>query len=781
MPLAPEQLKQLDQLEAARHLVLADSALYSQIVQGILPIVGAHAHLEFRRWGAEFLAETFASPLLAPQQKESLSVVVLQTVKELLEQAEQDNSVVKALIQAAASIYPLIFRYIISNTYDSSVWERMVAIKMNILQRWDTAAAGIQVCCIKFVQRIVQVQTSGVIADPRVGVPNNCNARAMSSQLIVHQRPDQNEISLSLVPRDHPLIPPSRLEPEAHGLLDRLLNIFHEDPSDAITVNATLNCLGMTIRTRPNMSSRIISAILNFNPLKRANSPLNPTIKVQVKSMERTTRGLLMNIVRRNENGPFVGKIKQYVDRLAQTRFDVFDEGNRKRPLPNEPTDGLDNAKRMRLGAELPERSDYPPLPPGPVSFAQLFTLTDDRGLTSFDVTQLPIDLVVKITLPVLHRIEQPLLDEAIKGVRARYLSLREAQPVQSQPTVLGDDEDDYEPNFEPNDEYGINNTNKMTVEHSAVIPHDIALGPFKLRQPPPLTPEEISAVGKTTINRVFGVMNVLEAPSTIKKQRTGINRLAGSNYDREAWITVITRLATRAPGLFDYDGADYENDDSKVALTKRPSPPSLSDYIRDTLWKYVIEDFRSRISVAISWLNEEWFNDRIQAQAFLEVSEDKSRPTKHYEKWTLKLLDSIVPFLDAKDKVLIRFLSEIPEISRNVIDRVKGLAKDPERITLAVNALHYLILVRPPVRDLCIDAIEELWRKYDDSKGPATKILSKWRPEVLAIGSGSTTVRSSASITKSPTPADSKSQVPSSSLDSKAIPPNSDAVAAAG
>lgn len=102
---------------------------------------------------------------------------------------------------------------------------------MNILQRWDTAAAGIRVCCIKFVQRIVQLQTSGVIADPRVGVPpNKFNARAMSSQLIVHQRPDQNEISLSLVPRDHPLIPPSRLEPEAHGLLDRLLNVFHEDP-----------------------------------------------------------------------------------------------------------------------------------------------------------------------------------------------------------------------------------------------------------------------------------------------------------------------------------------------------------------------------------------------------------------------------------------------------------------------------------------------------------------------------------------------------------------------
>ena len=44
------------------------------------------------------------------------------------------------------------------------------------------------------------------------------------------QRPEQNETSLALIPRDHPLIPPPRLEPEASGLLDRLLNIFHENP-----------------------------------------------------------------------------------------------------------------------------------------------------------------------------------------------------------------------------------------------------------------------------------------------------------------------------------------------------------------------------------------------------------------------------------------------------------------------------------------------------------------------------------------------------------------------
>lgn len=102
---------QLTQLEAARQLVLADSELYPQIVQGILPIVGANARVELRRWGAEFLAETFASPTLPLQQKERLSVVVLQTLKELLDIPGEDGSVVKSVVQAAASIYGLVFRY----------------------------------------------------------------------------------------------------------------------------------------------------------------------------------------------------------------------------------------------------------------------------------------------------------------------------------------------------------------------------------------------------------------------------------------------------------------------------------------------------------------------------------------------------------------------------------------------------------------------------------------------------------------------------------------------
>lgn len=374
--------------------------------------------------------------------------------------------------------------------------------------------------------------------------------------------------------------------------------------------------------------------------------------------------------------------------------MDIFHEPSRKRGAPSEPTDGLDNAKRARLGAGTSGRPEIPPLPPGPTSFAQLYTLTSDEGLTSFDVQQLPIDLIVKITLPVLYRTDQHVLGEVINGIKSRYFSLSKTQQTTmvgpSQPPVNVDDEDDddYEPDFEPvEDTEQVLNKIDHEPPEPALQQADMALGPFTLPQPPPLTEEETELIGKGTLNRVFSMMNVLDDPSLVKRQKPGLNRLAASNYDREAWITVITRLATRASAGLDMSSDEIvkSEDTNGFGVAK---PISLSDSIRETLYLYVVEDFRARISIAIAWLNEEWYNDRVQLQQRSDSAQGHETPTQHYEHWVLKVLDGIVPYLDAKDKVLIRFLSEIPGVNGCVLGRVKGLARDPERVGLAVNAL---------------------------------------------------------------------------------------------
>jgi symplekin len=46
---------------------------------------------------------------------------------------------------------------------------------------------------------------------------------------MISQRGDPLEISLSIVPPDHKLIPPKSLEAEASGLLDRMLAVFQEN------------------------------------------------------------------------------------------------------------------------------------------------------------------------------------------------------------------------------------------------------------------------------------------------------------------------------------------------------------------------------------------------------------------------------------------------------------------------------------------------------------------------------------------------------------------------
>lgn len=44
----------------------------------------------------------------------------------------------------------------------------MATIKSNILRRMEKQPSGVKLCCVKFIQRVVQVQTPGQVADPRV-------------------------------------------------------------------------------------------------------------------------------------------------------------------------------------------------------------------------------------------------------------------------------------------------------------------------------------------------------------------------------------------------------------------------------------------------------------------------------------------------------------------------------------------------------------------------------------------------------------------------------------
>lgn len=100
-----------------------------------------------------------------------------------------------------------------------------------------------------------------------------------------------------------------------------------------------------------------------------------------------------------------------------RSKTEIFDEANRKRGPP-EPVDGLDPAKRQKLGVQVPSpapsRLHIPPLAPGAHTIAELFTVTTDEALKRFDVALLSEDLVVRIGITILQKIDANTVEQAI-------------------------------------------------------------------------------------------------------------------------------------------------------------------------------------------------------------------------------------------------------------------------------------------------------------------------------------------------------------------------------
>lgn len=489
--------------------------------------------------------------------------------------------------------------------------------------------------------------------------------------------------------------------------------------------------------------------------------------------MERTTRALLHNFLKkydkyplielsmlnnsRSPHHPLAVRVHQYIERLQHTRVEVFAEFNRKRPAPAEPTDCLDPAKRQRISPDLPGAPQHQALefpPAGPVSFAQLFKLTDGPESSDFDVRGIPHNLVIRILIPMLQSIDRAQLDAAINVVRARYLTLTAAQNQVNNRIPLDvpapEDEDDYEPEYVPTeDEEQIRNRMEMEAEVDGPVQAPVAtLGTFKLGPAPLLARQAVERINATALGHLQARM---ETGGVAVKG-------PGSSHQRSVpYLAFIQRLASRlCIGLeLDDSGGDEEVEGKErgggknlrkrdsgggggvngVAVAKTTAATSFADMIRQRILLYVLQDWRRRIDVAISWLTEEWVADlaieRMNARKRRENDDGRSTNGKqqdqtfttgmsvggNYRKWLHKLLDELAAFIGSEPseiKVLVRLLSEIPAIDVSVVEKVKRLALDPERVPLVIPSLRFLVMFRPPVREIALDAVEDMWRNCE-------------------------------------------------------------------
>ncbi|KAI5817140.1 hypothetical protein BZA77DRAFT_43080 [Pyronema omphalodes] len=660
---------QIAQLSSVRDLVLKDPSYWPQVVETVLSVITGK--IELRRWGADFLAETFSTPVVDPRAKGELALKCLDTILLLVQ--EKETNILKSIVQCAASIYPMVFKHICNNRNDTESWNKMIAIKQKILSLWDIAPIGVRISCIKFVQRVILVQSRGV-TDPR---------------LI-----DRSEISLAMVPANHPLLSLPALDAEAQGLLDRLLSILQEEQSEPTLITATINTLAPLCKTRPPLLQKIVTAVLAYNPFTNMPRVVGVSERLILISIEKTIRIMIQNVGRANPQSPLASRMEQHIRRLAAAKAEMNE--TRKRAAGSS---DVDIAKRQKLerASAVPPISPptpppapvYAPMPPGPATYAKIFTLATDPAMTSFDGQQLPIDLVLRIVVGSMYSMDSNSLTSAIAAVKERYENVLANPPSAAPPPAA---------EGVKQEAADIKAEQKAAEEEDDEI--QLSLGEFRLPPPPKLNAEQAQASSIAAMDRMFSVIDSFEPKSLIaRKSKLGVNRLAASSWDREGWIALLIRMATRG-----------SQDDTFVKSEPGTSPTCLANAVRERLYLYVIADFRTRWDIAVTWLNEEWYNDKI-----MEKSEHGQEREKQYNKWMMKVMESIIPFLAQGDKIFIRMMSEIPEIPLELIERVKGLCLDPDRLILGTSILQYMAMYRPPVKDICLNFLEELWinRKF--------------------------------------------------------------------
>lgn len=398
-----------------------------------------------------------------------------------------------------------------------------------------------------------------------------------------------------------------------------------------------------------------------------------------------------------------------------RSRAEILDDTGRKRAFAEQQAAYAGgDAKRQKISPHhaAPQMN---PNAPGPNSLAAIYTLTDSVGLHAFDVTQVPAHMTNRVVVSTLARVDAHALQRAIQAVRDRLAVKEAARPPvlnpETAPLDVEEDDDDYEPDFTmAEDEEQIKNKldgKPREDEERQVDAASLTLGTYKLPAPPPLNPESASAAGQMVVARVFDALRVLDEPAA-RKIRGGINRLAASSYDKESVLTFITRLGTRAmAGIEEVEVKDEGNE--ALALKLQGS----GDVIRERLYAYVLEDFRRRIDIAVSWLNEEWYCDVVQKK------QGKDAPM-HYPKWAMRLVDGFFPYLNPQDKVLTRFLGEMPELNTAILGKVKKLCGDPSMVELALKSLLYLVVMKPPVRDLALDTVQDIWVECEFNTHPS-------------------------------------------------------------
>lgn len=188
--------------------------------------------------------------------------------------------------------------------------------------------------------------------------------------------------------------------------------------------------------------------------------------------------------------------------------------------------------------------------------------------------------------------------------------------------------------------------------------------------------------------------------------------------YGRDLWSVVLVRLLTR--GL---SSIGKETEDAQLELEKRA---------RDTLIDFISLDFDRRFSIAILWLNEEWYNYTLRKKDDNEANLDSYNEllTILIEKQIYQLSNNSSSISSA---AFVKFILDLPVISQDSLNKIKEICLDSESLKAPIGfvILRELVSMRLPVRQQSLEILLMLAVHPElKTRRAAVNSVRKWVPE---------------------------------------------------
>ncbi|THH18059.1 hypothetical protein EW146_g2859 [Bondarzewia mesenterica] len=741
--------EQADLLATVRQFLEANPSTIPIFCSTIIQrVVGAYDSL-LKRWVLDLLHFGMARASLSIEARTQLASQFLDVLVGLLN--DPSPHIVKMVVQMFATVYPLLFRFFCSNRSNRQQWDILTRAKMRILDFvWAPAvSAGIRLSAVKFMQRVILVQTRG-IADPRLQ--------------------NKNDPNLSMCPADHPFVPVAQLEAEAGKLIEGIVTILYTNQNPDI-LSAVLNSWANFIKLRPNLVQIVVSTLVSWTPAALAPLPYS-----SIKSVERSVRILLMHISRSPNGAPFQSQITEALSAQA-SRMEraAADEKARRAALkrpPSAPTEETKvDVKRQKLEQAPP--SVAAPAPPTSI-------------LSEFDFTSLPAQLITELIIANLHAFDERVLVGLVQAYRqssrlamatpaptpaatsvvaptavpviptgpptvlpadvtepttvtlgAMPLAMPAAEAKAEAPTVAVKDEpldplqmdiDQDEIEYEPdklNLELAPMQEDEELAAVAALNTKDLLSLDLKIPPPRALGDLERDALVKGSVSRIWNGGNELAV----------VGSSAGGG-GQDIWMLLVVRMITRVVDP-DADGGQVkgelgkgDDDDDKVREDEMLSLYERQDRLRRTLCNYVMADFSGRIRLATTWMNEEWYNDQIR------MSRDRNwRP--NYDVWLNQIVAAYQTHLDGKDRTFGRFLLDLPSVPPDVFTLLRDLCVEPDRMQVGFTTLRHFVTQRPTMRVEAMNILLELTTHPEKiTRGAAIITVKRWVGDIQPMDS---------------------------------------------